>query len=142
MSAIRPQTGSTKANMGAAMFSHITRLLLLVVVTTLSIASPENHAQASELTDTDAKKFFNNKGCNACHGVDEARIGPSYQIVATRYADASPDTIDKLSKKILYGGAGSWGAVPMISNPGVSQKEARAVARWILGLNKSKHGVQ
>lgn len=124
------------------MFRHTARPLLLIFVTTLSIASPTSQVQASELTNAVAKKFFNNKGCNACHGIEETRIGPSYQIIATRYADASPDAIDKLSRKILYGGAGSWGTVPMISNPSVSPKEASAVARWILGLNKSKHGLQ
>lgn len=121
--------------MGTVMSRDIAKALFFIVAT-LSVALPMRQVQASEWTDAQARKFFNARGCNACHGVDEMRIGPSYQIVATRYGGVSPDIVEKLSKKILYGGAGSWGIVPMISNPRVSPPEADAAARWILALYK------
>lgn len=119
------------------MFRYIVRLLF-VVVTTWGLASTANSIQAAELTSADAKKFFNDKHCNACHEVDEIRIGPSYQSISVLYANASPDIVDKMSMKIIFGGAGTWGFVPMISNPKVSQEESRRVARWILELHKTK----
>lgn len=90
--------------------------------------------RAGELNDTQAKAMFNDKGCNACHAVDETRIGPAYRDIATRYADDRVAAEDRLSVKIRYGGAGAWGIVPMISNPGVSADEAGELARWILSL--------
>ena len=119
------------------MFRHIVRSVV-VVATSLSIAAPATSAQAAELTGAEAKKFFNDHHCNACHEADEERIGPSYRIVARKYADASPDTVDKLSKKIIFGGAGNWGVAPMISYPNLSPEQARRIARWILELNQGK----
>jgi cytochrome c len=103
----------------------------------VAVASP-GRAETSPLTDAQAKKLFNARSCNACHEVDETRIGPAYRAVALRYRDGSPDTLSWLATKIVVGGAGSWGAVPMISNPAVSPDEARAIARWILGLARSE----
>lgn len=108
----------------------------------VALTSPMVASQASaDLDAAAAKHFFNDRGCNACHGLDEQRIGPAYQVVAARYAaeyatDPS-DRIEKLAMKIRFGGAGAWGVVPMISNPGVSDEDARAVARWILSLQKT-----
>lgn len=101
----------------------------------LSMASAA-HAAPAEMTAAAAKTFFNAKGCNACHELQEHRIGPSYQVVAMRYAAAyAADPrleIEKLAMKIRLGGAGAWGAVPMVSNPGLSEKEAADIATWIL----------
>ena len=108
----------------------------MLIVATAVIGPISMSSQAGELTAIQAKKLFNDKGCNACHGVDEMRIGPSYTMVAARYAGGNRDTAERLGKKIRYGGAGSWGIVPMISNPDVSPVEAEALARWILGLHK------
>ena len=99
-------------------------------------------AQAADLSDTAARKFFNDRGCNACHGVEETRIGQPYRLVAARYAGASADIREALSWKIRRGGAGAWGVVPMISNPGVSQQEADAVVRWILGLEAAERAAR
>ena len=33
---------------------------------------------------------------------------------------------------IRFGGAGSWGVVPMISYPALSDEEIQAITRWIL----------
>ncbi len=36
--------------------------------------------------------------------------------------------------KIIVGGTGNWGVVPMVPNEHVSIDEARAISRWILDL--------
>ena len=91
-------------------------------------------AESGALSDADAKKLFNARSCNACHAVDETRIGPAFRSIALRYHDTSPATVDWLAVKIVHGGAGAWGSVPMVSNPAISPQEARALARWILAL--------
>ncbi|MGL6113244.1 MAG: c-type cytochrome, partial [Rubrivivax sp.] len=39
-----------------------------------------------------------------------------------------------LAEKIMKGGTGVWGAVPMPANPKVNAAEARQLANWVLGL--------
>jgi cytochrome c len=71
------------------------------------------------------------KTCMACHAMDRKIVGPSYKDVAAKYA-GQRDAADKLAEKIVKGGAGVWGAVPMPANPRVSPAEARQLAVWIL----------
>ena len=73
------------------------------------------------------------KNCMACHSVDKKLVGPSYKDVAAKYA-GQKDAADKLAEKIIKGGAGVWGAVPMPANPRVSPAEARQLAVWILSM--------
>jgi cytochrome c len=72
-----------------------------------------------------------NKNCMACHAVDKKVIGPAYKDVAAKYA-GQKDAADKLSQKIVKGGSGVWGAVPMPANPQVTEAEAKTLAAWVL----------
>jgi cytochrome c len=71
------------------------------------------------------------KNCMACHQVDKKVVGPSYKDVAAKYA-GQKDAADKLAQKIVKGGSGVWGAVPMPANPQVSEGEAKQLAAWVL----------
>lgn len=73
------------------------------------------------------------KICLGCHAVDKSLVGPSFKAVAQRYA-GQPDAAAKLAEKIILGGKGAWGAVPMPANPKVTPEEARKLADWVLGL--------
>ena len=73
------------------------------------------------------------KNCLSCHSVDIKRIGPSYKDVATKYA-GNKDALATLSTKVLKGGGGVWGVIPMPANPQVSEPEAKALVQWILSL--------
>ena len=92
---------------------------------------------AEDLNDASAKALFNAKGCNACHAIDEMRIGPPFRIVSVRYANTPGFDPQWLAQKIRSGGAGSWGSVPMVSAPQVSLEQARAIVRWIMSLPPS-----
>jgi len=72
------------------------------------------------------------KNCMACHAADKKLVGPSYKDVAAKYA-GQKDAADKLAEKILKGGSGVWGPVPMPANPQVSPAEAKQLAQWVLG---------
>lgn len=89
---------------------------------------------AVEFTDQQARQFFNDKGCNGCHAVEETRLAPTFRLIAGRYAGGNREVIDQLAQKIRFGGAGNWGIVPMVSNPRVTPDEAHAIAVWILNL--------
>ena len=71
------------------------------------------------------------KNCMACHAVDKKLVGPSYKEVATKYA-GQKDATDKLAVKIMKGGSGVWGPVPMPANAQVTEADAKALAAWVL----------
>jgi len=71
------------------------------------------------------------KNCMACHAVDKKLVGPSYKDVAAKYA-GQKDAVDKLSAKILKGGSGVWGPVPMPANAQVNEADAKKLAAWVL----------
>src|SRR6185436_17106961 len=60
------------------------------------------------------------KNCMACHAIGQKVIGPSYKDVAAKYA-GQPDAVAKLVPKVMKGGSGVWGAVPMPANPQVTE---------------------
>jgi cytochrome c len=53
--------------------------------------------------------------------------------VANKYAGQG-DAVNKLAAKIVKGGSGVWGPIPMPANNQVSEAEAQKLAAWILGL--------
>ena len=71
------------------------------------------------------------KNCMACHTVDKKVVGPSYKDVAAKYAKQK-DAADMLAQKILKGGSGVWGPVPMPANAQVNPADAKKLATWIL----------
>ena len=71
------------------------------------------------------------KNCMACHAVANKLVGPAYKDVAAKYA-GQKDAEDKLVAKVMKGGSGVWGAVPMPANPQVSEAEARTLVKWVL----------
>lgn len=73
------------------------------------------------------------KNCMACHAVENKVVGPGYKEVAKKYVgDKSAEA--KLTQKIMKGGSGTWGSIPMPANPQVSEAEAKTLAKWILSL--------
>ncbi len=96
---------------------------LFVLASALIVAAP---AMADE-----AMAKANN--CMACHAADKKLVGPAYKDVAKKYAGQA-DAADKLAAKIVKGGSGVWGAIPMPANPKVSEADAKKLATWILSL--------
>jgi cytochrome c len=71
------------------------------------------------------------KNCLACHAVDHKVVGPAYKDVAAKYA-GDKAAVDKLAQKIMKGGSGVWGPVPMPANTQVNEAEAKKLAAWVL----------
>ena len=73
------------------------------------------------------------KNCMACHAIDHKVVGPGYQDVAKKYVgDAGAQA--RLATKILKGGGGVWGPIPMPANTQVNEAEANQLATWVLSL--------
>jgi cytochrome c len=94
---------------------------LITLAMTLSVAAP---AMADLALAT-------SKNCMACHAVDKKLVGPSYKDVAAKYA-GQKDAVDKLAAKIIKGGAGVWGPVPMPANAQVNDADAKKLAAWVM----------
>mgnify|MGYP001604093363 FL=1 len=94
---------------------------LITLALTLSVAAP---AMADLALAT-------SKNCMACHAADKKLVGPAYKDVATKYA-GQKDAVDKLAAKIIKGGSGVWGPVPMPANAQVNDAEAKKLAAWVL----------
>jgi cytochrome c len=75
--------------------------------------------------------------CLTCHKVDEKLTGPSYRDVANKYASQAPGIIPQLADKIVKGGTGVWGQVPMLPHPTISQEDAEKMVKYILLLKNN-----
>ena len=71
------------------------------------------------------------KNCMACHTVATKLVGPAYKDVAAKYA-GQKDAEAKLVTKVMKGGSGTWGAIPMPANPQVNEAEAKTLVKWVL----------
>jgi cytochrome c len=79
----------------------------------------------------DETELAKSKNCMACHAVGNKVVGPAYKDVAAKYA-GQKDAEDKLVQKVLKGGSGVWGPVPMPANTQVNEAEAHRLVKWIL----------
>lgn len=70
------------------------------------------------------------KNCMACHAVDKKLVGPSFKDIAAKYA-GQKDAVAKLSEKVIKGGSGAWGQIPMPANA-VTPDEAKTLVTWVL----------
>ena len=95
--------------------------IILAVLATLSVTTPTWADQALATA----------KNCMACHAMDKKVVGPAYKDVAAKYAKQK-DAVDMLALKIIKGGSGVWGPVPMPANAQVNPADAKKLATWIL----------
>ena len=88
---------------------------------------------AAAKPEDEGKALVEGADCLSCHKVDSKLVGPSYQDVAAKYTDAD---IDHLSQKIIDGGKGVWGDIPMTPHAGLSKENAQKMVKYILSLKK------
>jgi cytochrome c len=72
------------------------------------------------------------KNCLACHAVSTKLVGPAYTEIAKKYK-GNKDAEAGLIKKVIGGGGGVWGTIPMPPNP-VKEDEAQLLVQWILSM--------
>jgi S-disulfanyl-L-cysteine oxidoreductase SoxD len=89
------------------------------------------HARSSATAQTGAESkaalaLASQHSCIACHGMAQKILGPSFDDIAKKY----PDQVNYLAQKIVKGGAGVWGAIPMPAQS-ISDADARVMAAWL-----------
>ena len=102
------------------------RVLIIAGITVCFLSVPAFADNGKDL----AKKA----GCLNCHAVDMKVVGPAYKEVAAKYkGDATAEA--KLIKKVMEGGSGVWGKMPMPANRGkITDEELKTTVGWILSL--------
>lgn len=80
-------------------------------------------------------KLVASSDCLTCHKTSEKNIGPAYKDVAAKYEN-NDENVKMLTAKIIKGGAGVWGAIPMTPHPQIKEEDAEAMVKYILLLKK------
>ncbi|MBW8360902.1 MAG: c-type cytochrome [Kaistella sp.] len=107
-----------------------------VVVSETEEKLPEvDSATVSDEIIAEGKALVEGADCMTCHQVEEKMIGPSYLDVAGKYEN-TPENAALLADKIIEGGSGVWGSVPMAAHPGMNRDNANKMVAYILSLRK------
>lgn len=72
--------------------------------------------------------------CKTCHHAVNKIIGPAHTEVAKKY-EFNKANVDMLAQKIIKGGVGVWGEIPMSPHADITQADAEKMARYVLSLD-------
>ena len=100
---------------------------------TLSLLVAAGILSAGAAQAADEEALAKSKNCLACHAIDKKLVGPAYKDIAKKYA-GQKDAEAKLSEKVIKGGKGVWGEIPMPPNTTVTPAESTKLVKWILSL--------
>lgn len=101
------------------------------------VATQQKPAAASKADIEKGKALIGKSDCLACHKIEEKLVGPAYKDVAKKYKPTKAN-IDLLAGKIVKGGTGVWGQIPMSPHPQVPVEDAKKMVVYILSLNAAK----
>jgi cytochrome c len=104
-------------------------------MTPAELAEARGLSPDASMRDLRALAIMARSDCRSCHTVEQRLVGPSFREVADRYKRQRATALDHLSRKIIAGGSGVWGEVPMPAHPGLSPAEATTIAQYVLGLS-------
>lgn len=76
-------------------------------------------------------KLIDGSDCRTCHHDTDKLIGPSYKEIADKYSE---EDLEYLAEKIIDGGKGVWGEIPMTPHPGVNMEDAKKMVKYVLSL--------
>lgn len=79
------------------------------------------------------KDLMAKSDCMACHSVDNKIVGPAFKDIANKYK-GDKTAPDKLAAKVIEGGSGNWGEIPMSPHPQISKGDATEMVKYILSL--------
>lgn len=102
-----------------------------------SATSEETKQEAMEEVVPEGMQLIESNDCLTCHHTQNTLVGPSYSAIAAKY-EANEETITLLSGKIIKGGAGVWGDMPMNAHPSLSEEDARKIVEYILAVESTK----
>ncbi len=81
----------------------------------------------------DGKALIEASDCRTCHHDKDKLIGPAYVEVAKKYPNTDAN-VKQLAGKVIAGGTGVWGQIPMVAHPNISQGDAEAMVKYVLSI--------
>ncbi|MCG9792256.1 c-type cytochrome [Flavobacterium algicola] len=106
-------------------------IFYLTLSSTSITAQTAKKATAAEIAE--GKVLISKSDCLACHKTDAKLLGPSYKDVAKKYA-AIEANYNLLSQKVIKGGSGVWGSIPMAPHASLKPEEAKKMIKYILSI--------
>lgn len=99
----------------------------------------ENSAEKSSSDDLikQGQTLVDASDCKTCHHLTNKIVGPAHAEVAKKY-EFTQANVAYLAGKIMKGGSGVWGEIPMIAHPDLSQADAEKMAMYVLSLDGEK----
>lgn len=118
-------------------------LVLLVVSFTLTCCGGNKSDQTEQESSPDlstsqlaaiGKLLVDESDCKTCHHPTNKIIGPAHKEVAEKY-EFTDANIKMLAERIIQGGKGVWGEIPMTPHTDISQEDAEKMAIYVLSLD-------
>ncbi len=122
-------------------------LLILIVFVSMNCGGKKETVNAEEFsaqdntpkvsaTDqiTEGEALVKGSDCKTCHHAINKIIGPSHTDVAKKY-EFTEANVKMLADKIMKGGQGVWGQIPMTAHVDITQVNAEKMARYVLSLD-------
>ena len=81
----------------------------------------------------EGKALISKSDCLACHKLDVKLVGPAYADVAKKYP-STPANVTMLANKVIKGGTGVWGQIPMTPYPTLALADAKKMVKYVLSL--------
>jgi cytochrome c len=72
--------------------------------------------------------------CKTCHHPTNKIIGPAHMDVAKKY-EFTQANVTLLADKIIAGGSGVWGEIPMSAHADITKADAEKMAMYVLSLD-------
>jgi len=94
-------------------------------------STPKSDTPATLMPPAD---LFKKQNCFACHAASSKLVGPSLAEIAIKYKN-QPTSEAMLTEKVIKGGAGVWGAIPMPAQNQLSTADSQALVKWILATH-------
>lgn len=90
------------------------------------------HQQAAQTLV--GKSLMMKSDCSTCHKISAVSIGPAFDKISIKY-QRDPKAIDYLASKVIKGGAGAWGEVPMPAHASMKETEVKQIVEWVMSLS-------
>jgi cytochrome c len=121
-------------------------MILLLGVTIISLTSFTKNNLDEKYTEQTIKsssiiqisggeKLIAKSDCIGCHNKVKKVVGPSYIDIASKYKYTEKN-VAYLANKIIKGGSGVWGTIPMGPHVSLKNEEAKLMVKYILSLKK------
>jgi len=104
--------------------------------------SEKTEPAASESASSDdliaqGQTLLNASDCKTCHAIENKIVGPAYNEVAKKY-EFTKANVSMLADKVIQGGSGNWGEIPMTAHPDLSKADAEKMSMYVLSLDGEK----